>query len=202
MGPPGLSGVPECDASQWSSGTHQFPVRQMPHKGSNANANSRHIQAPTHQYTGAPGNVAAHRRVDLLDSEGHTAVELHKGGDTLRTFLTGLANTDSERVLTVRRINRLGLDSKTLLKPYFEKFGEVDEVMVSHTTPKSVNGSGQPHRDERRRIRPAVLGFIVMCKAEDAKAAMDYEGGNHVINGVTITAGPFQSHSIDESKKP
>merc|ERR1719453_470202 len=80
--------------------------------------------------------------------------------DTLRTNLRDLSACDPARVLMVRKINRLGLDSPALLEAYFSKFGVVERVMVSHSRAKSLFGRGNV------RVRPAGLGFLIMASAE------------------------------------
>jgi len=112
-------------------------------------------------------------------------------GDSLRSFLYDLAQVDDNpRVLSVRRINRLGFDSPKFLQAYFAKFGTVERVMVAHTTVKAKTPSGQ------NKARPAPLGFVVMSKAEEVQAALKL-GEAHTLEGVEITVQSFQSHSID-----
>jgi hypothetical protein len=117
----------------------------------------------------------------------------HEGEqNTLRTFLADLALLgDNSRIVMVRKISRLGLNSPELLKTYFSAFGIVERVMVSHTTPKSKGRS-----TERQRMRPAATGFVVMTTCDEAAAMLNHECGTHIINGETICVTAFQSHSI------
>jgi len=109
--------------------------------------------------------------------------------ESLKDHLRDLAELDSARVLMVRRINRLGMDSPLLLKAYFARFGDVDRVMVAHTRTKAKGL-------EKARVRPAPLGFVVMGTPEQAKAALA-QGEMHSVKGVDIGAYSFESHSID-----
>jgi len=114
--------------------------------------------------------------------------ELDPDADSLRTNLRDLAALDSARVIMVRRINKMGLDSAAALETYFAKFGTIERVMVSHSRSKSTNGVS--------RLRPATVGFVVMSKADEAKAAFTH-GIHHLVQGVTVELGHFQSHAID-----
>jgi RNA recognition motif-containing protein len=105
--------------------------------------------------------------------------------DTLRTNLRDLSNLEAERVLLVRKINRLGLDSAAILKAHFSQFGEVDRIMVSHSRAKSIFGRGEA------RVRPAGLGFLLMTKPEDVEAVLR-AGEEHVIEGATIWCSRFE----------
>jgi len=113
-------------------------------------------------------------------------------GDTLRTFLRDLSLVDDRRVLTLRKISRLGLDSPKLLETYLSKFGKVERIMISHTLSKTPGPLGE----QKTRLRPAALGFALMATVEDAQAALNYETA-HVACGVAICVTPFQSHNVE-----
>jgi len=112
----------------------------------------------------------------------HSKPEQGPDGGTLKTFLNDLALVEDERVLCLRKINHLGLDSATLLETHFSKFGKVARIMVQHSK-------------EKGRVRPATLGFAVMSNAEEAKAAFD-QGKTHIVAGMEIAVLPFSSHPI------
>jgi len=114
-------------------------------------------------------------------------VEMNPKGDTLRSNLKDLATMDSNRVILVRGITRLGLDSAAALEGYFAKFGTIDRVMVSHSHCKTAAGSV--------RMRPATVGFVVMSSVDEAQSAFA-SGAKHVVQGVSVALGPFQSHAI------
>jgi len=111
--------------------------------------------------------------------------------ESLKDHLRDLAELDQARVLMVRRINRLGLESPPLLKEYFARFGNVERVMVAHTRCKAKGL-------ENGRVRPAPLGFVIMSKPEEAHAALAH-GAEHSLQGVGITVSSFESHPIEES---
>jgi hypothetical protein len=113
--------------------------------------------------------------------------------DTLRTNLRDLSVLDHERVILVRKINRLGLESSQVLEAYFSAFGAVERVMVSHSRAKSMFGHGGA------RVRPAGLGFLVMSKAEEAHSVLAY-GSEHEVNGVAISVQPFESRPLDDAE--
>lgn len=105
--------------------------------------------------------------------------------ETLRTNLRELERMDHTRILIVRRINRLGLESPTWLKAHFSLSGAVDKVLIAHSRGKASYHTGKV------RVRPAGLGFIVMDTAADAQAVLS-AGKEQVINGVTITVQPYE----------
>jgi len=115
------------------------------------------------------------------------------GGDSLRTFLHELTHIDNSRVLSVRKISKLGYDSGPLLHTYFSEFGAVERVMVAPTTMRQRNRSEA--NSQRSRTRPACLGFVVMETAADVEAVLKF-GEVHTVEGVEIGAFPFQGHDI------
>jgi len=107
--------------------------------------------------------------------------------ESLSTHLRDLAQLEPGLVLMVRRINHLPDDPLSALKAHFSQFGTVDRVMASPT--RSCGKSG--------RVRPATCGFVVMSSTEEVQAVMAH-GTDHVIQGVTVVAGIFESHSVSE----
>jgi hypothetical protein len=71
---------------------------------------------------------------------------------SLRANLEILQSIDSNRIVQVRKINRLGFESAQVLEEYFSRYGQVDYVLVSHCYAKARN----------LRFRPSGLGFVVM----------------------------------------
>lgn len=109
--------------------------------------------------------------------------------DSLRKHLYDLAQVDSGRVLTVRKITRLGMDSPAPLKAYFSGFGTVERVMVSHANTKTPEG--------HVRVRPATVAFVLMSKVEEAEAIKAC--CEHIVQGVTVSVHDFQSHPADST---
>jgi hypothetical protein len=117
--------------------------------------------------------------------------EVESSGMNLRTHLRDLAAVESDRVLTLRKISQLGLDSPKLLEEYFtNKFGEVERMMVTPTIGKAAKSQ------TTTRLRPAPLGFVVMKTVEDAHAALHYKEA-HVVNGMEISVLTFNTHTVD-----
>jgi len=111
--------------------------------------------------------------------------------DSMATILKDLSLLDNGRVITLRKISRLGLNSTGVLQTHMAQFGSVQRVYAADTQSKCSKTS-------KIRVRPPVVGFVVMSTAEDAAAALKH-GSTHVVAGVEIVVGGFQSHSIDES---
>jgi hypothetical protein len=110
--------------------------------------------------------------------------------ESLSTHLRDLSIIDNARVIMLRKINHLGIEPNAALEAHFSTFGKVDRVMVSATRTKNANGTAS-------RLRPATVGFMVMADAGAVQAAIA-GGEEHTVQGVTIMASRFQSHSIDE----
>jgi hypothetical protein len=113
------------------------------------------------------------------------------GEESLSSQLKELVDIENARVLMVRRINRLGLNSAQPLKEHFSQFGDVDRVMVAPTRSKEVN--------HKVRVRPAPLGFVVMSTKEGAQAALA-RGSEHEVEEQSIGVFSFTSHSLDASQ--
>jgi hypothetical protein len=106
-------------------------------------------------------------------------------GETLRTHLEALADEDPNRILIVRRINRLGFESPQHLQNHFAEFGTVCRVFVAHSRVKPSAKRPVP------RVRPAGLGFVLMETAEDAHKVAN-SGPQMMINDVSIEVKLYQ----------
>jgi len=122
------------------------------------------------------------------------ASESSASEESLSSYLRDLALMDNSRVLMLRRINRLGLNSQAPLEEYFSQFGKVSRVMVAPTRSKAQFGQA------KARVRPAPLGFLVMDTAEEAQAAIS-AGAEHIIQGECISVLPFESHGVEQDAK-
>lgn len=109
-------------------------------------------------------------------------------GETLRTHLEALAGEDSNRILIVRRINRLGFESPTFLEKHFSEYGKVSRVFVAHSRVKPSAKRPVP------RVRPAGLGFVLMDNVEDANRIAT-AGPEMTINNVNIEVKLYQPGS-------
>lgn len=105
--------------------------------------------------------------------------------NTLRDNLRQLSEIDPKRVLMVRKINKLGLNSAQLLEIHFSQFGPVHKVLISHSIEKP-NG-------KRPRLRPAGLCFVAMENVADADTARQ-RGSEQTVLGVTIRVGEYEDH--------
>jgi hypothetical protein len=106
-------------------------------------------------------------------------------GETLRTHLEALADEDANRILIVRRINRLGFESPQHLQTHFSEFGKVRRVFVAHSRVKPSAKRPVP------RVRPAGLGFVLMETTEDALKIAN-SGPQMMINDVSIEVKLYQ----------
>lgn len=113
--------------------------------------------------------------------------------ESLRSHLKDLASIPNEKVLMLRRINRLGLESHATLQEHFSQFGTVERVMVAPTRAKAKPGQ------TKARVRAAPLGFLVMSTVEGAQAALKL-GAEHIVQGECIGVLQFSSHSVESEE--
>lgn len=146
----------------------------------------RHTQKPF-----TPFGASARRDHSKLQKPAQTSSNIVLDGseESLSTQLRDLSDIDNNRVVMVRKINRLGLESASPLKSHFSQFGSVERVMAAPARAKAQFGQA------KTRLRPATMGFVVMSTAEQANAAFKF-GAEHMLDGCTIVVSPFQSHSI------
>jgi len=118
---------------------------------------------------------------------------------SLRSNLQKMAKYDDKLIFMVRKINKLGLSSPIFLRDYFEKFGAIQEVFVTHAIDKQKD----PRLPEKQRIRPAGIGFVVMKKAEDVTAILQRDEAQHTLRGVTVTVCKYEYRAPkEETNKP
>lgn len=112
--------------------------------------------------------------------------------ETLRTHLRDLQKVSSDRVVLVRKINRLGFESADVLKQHYSMYGTVDRVLVAHSHVKSQN------RRCGSRLRPSGLGFVVMGSKQEAEAILEdgldqlIQAGETNKKAVTIRVQSFE----------
>jgi hypothetical protein len=118
--------------------------------------------------------------------------------ETLRMHLQSLLRVDSNRVLIVRKINRLGFASQSALLAHFSWYGVVEQVLVAHSRVKcdshSVGCGPVPSR-----LRPSGLGFIVMRRVAEAQAILAH-GSEHQVNGMLIHVQQFERRMSAEGE--
>ena len=79
-----------------------------------------------------------------------------------------LSPADELRIVTVRRVHKLGFKSALILRQFFARFGQVIDVVLlpMRSRPKaSADGN-------LRGARPSSMGFIVMSSAAEAQVAL------------------------------
>jgi hypothetical protein len=107
---------------------------------------------------------------------------------SLRSNLQKMAQYDDKLIFMVRKINKLGLSSPRFLRDYFEQFGAIQEVFVTHAIDKQKD----PSLPEKQRIRPAGIGFVVMKKAEDVTAILQRDEAEHTLRGVRVFVTKYE----------
>jgi hypothetical protein len=112
----------------------------------------------------------------------------------LASHLNELQSKDPDKILMVRKINRLGFDSAPTLKKHFEQFGLVDTVRLSNAHQKEPGG-----HTFQVRLRPSGIGFVVFENSEAAARVMA-EGETHIINGVEVHVRAFERRNCHASE--
>merc|ERR1740138_176310 len=116
------------------------------------------------------------------------------GGLLIGTVLNELNNEDPCKMIIVRKINRLGFGSASILKQYFGQFGIVEQVRLSNSHKKPEWSSGS------FRLRPSGIAFLVFADAQSASNAVA-AGKSQVVAGAEIFVTEFVSRT-ELSKDP
>lgn len=156
-------------------------------------AASEHSACPYTRFGAKQRGSTKAKRKDALKDNAQSQSTNDDPKETLRTNLRDLSFVDSARVIMVRKINRLGLESPRLLESYFSKFGTVERCMISHSRAKSIFGHGTA------RVRPAGLGFLVMASATEVESIMA-AGREHEIEGAIISTHAFETRELDAAE--
>lgn len=146
---------------------------------------SHHAFTPFQGRSRACGKPSKAAKGNSSTSQVDSKAEPLNDNDSLSTMLSSLALIEDSRILTLRKLGRLGFSSTSALQTYLSQFGIVDRIMVCHSRHK-VQSKAQAFR-----VRPGILGFAVMSNAKDAASALDV-GTTHVVSGVEIEVFPFQ----------
>ena len=76
--------------------------------------------------------------------------------------------SDEEKVITVRKVHKLGFRSQAILRRFFSKYGTVDDVVLL-----PMRARPKPGADGLTRgARPSSMGFVVMSSSHAAQAAL------------------------------
>lgn len=105
---------------------------------------------------------------------------------TLSTSLQLLSKEDPDKLIIVRRINKLGFKASRKLKQYFGEFGSVTRVLIAHSTCRDLKDS-----EGKVRQRPSSLGFVQMASAEAVRKALAL-GTEQEVEGATILVQKFE----------
>jgi len=105
---------------------------------------------------------------------------------TLSTSLQLLSKEDPDKLIIVRRINKLGFKASRKLKQYFGEFGNVVRVLIAHSTCRDLKDS-----EGKVRQRPSSLGFVQMASAEAVRKALAL-GTEQEVEGATILVQKFE----------
>jgi len=111
---------------------------------------------------------------------------------SLRSNLRRLATIDERRIVFVKKISKLGLNSSSFLKRYFTQFGSVEEVLCTHAIDKR-SDSG------KARARPTNTGFVVFRTKEAAASALR-KGSEQVVCDVCISVGAYE-HQVPKEDR-
>ena len=115
-------------------------------------------------------------------SELCVKTSVHGGGVMmcLASVLESLSDCDEHCVFSVRKINKLGFKSHSVLKKYFSQFGNVVAIFFL------------PYRykPDTSSVRPSSMAFIRMSAPDAVESIFKY-GGVHYIQGWPVTVQPF-----------
>lgn len=106
--------------------------------------------------------------------------------ETLRSILEKLRNEDPKRIFVVRHINKLGFRSRKALERHFQRYGEVEQVLVAH----SKANKAPMIADSFARQRPGNLGLVVMRRVKGVHRILAL-GSEQLVCGVPVTVHPF-----------
>jgi len=181
--PPGRQSPPGLDLPH--SVQHAQHLEQQPPPGLQAQEQKmrreRHCQQPP-----CPEGKPDHNLQRFLNNLKRAALVKENQGPTLKEHLKEIEKLyDPAQVVVVRKINKLGLNSKMPLEAHFSSYGTVESVRVSHALVKVAYRGHQVDK-----IRPAQCGFIVMSDKSAADAILSM-GQEQVVQGVPVRVYPF-----------
>jgi hypothetical protein len=107
---------------------------------------------------------------------------------TLRSHLEELKAVDEDCIFVARRINKLGFNSREILKMHFSWYGEVYRVLVAHSKANTFCDQAG-----KLRFRPGGLGLVVMKRPASVKAILSCE--DHIIAGHKMSVQSFHRNN-------
>jgi hypothetical protein len=166
----------------------QRPAKMPPRQGNNQQHSGNNVPkgGNNQQHIGnnvPKGGIAP---TTMPPRRGGVPAPKAPGGEeeTLRTHLRDLQKVEAERVVLVRKINRLGFDSPAALEAHYSRYGTVERILVAHSHVKSQN------RRIAARLRPSGLGFVVMGSKEEVEAILS-DGPEQMVSGALIRVQIF-----------
>eukprot|EP00913_Durusdinium_trenchii_P031299 g29306.t1 len=96
---------------------------------------------------------------------------------------------DPDKLIIVRRINKLGFKASRKLKQYFGEFGTVVRVLIAHSTCRDLKDT-----EGKVRQRPSSLGFVQLASAEAVRQALAL-GTEQEVEGAVILVQKFERQS-------
>lgn len=108
----------------------------------------------------------------------------------IATQLNELQEEDPDKIVVVRKINRLVSDSANLLKKHFGRFGVVEEVRLSNAHNK------EPGVSFNVRLRPSGIAFVVFESLAVVSQVLA-EGDKQMIFGVEVCVRRFERRRCD-----
>lgn len=119
-------------------------------------------------------------------SELSVKTSVHGGGVMmcLASVLESLSDCDELCVFSVRKINKLGFKSHSVLKKYFSQFGHVVAIFFL------------PYRykPDTSSVRPSSMAFVRMSSRDAVESIFTF-GCVHYISGWPVTVQPFTRSS-------
>lgn len=137
---------------------------------------------------------------DDSGSNNTTSIQSPAHCETLRMHLRSLLKVESNRVLIVRKINRLGFASPQALSDHYSWYGRVERVLVAHSRVKSGNNAGITSTNMPSRLRPSGLGFVVMSTVEEADTILA-QGPEQVVCGAVIRVQRFERRMVEDEEE-
>mmetsp|Transcript_3335 Transcript_3335/g.7794 ORF Transcript_3335/g.7794 Transcript_3335/m.7794 type:complete len:725 (+) Transcript_3335:90-2264(+) len=130
--------------------------------------------------------------IEYMDQEMLRLRTKLKPKQTLRGYLEELRSEDPRCIFIVRRINKLGFRSKSMLESHYARYGKVLQVCVAHSKVKPLPNSGQT-----ARTRPGNFGLVVMQDPASVQKVLD-KGPIHAVDGVEISVQKYQPNRLEE----
>jgi len=142
----------------------------------------------------APGLDAPNADADSAADQAFRLKTTSQNSNTMRQNLKELENIDHGRIVLVRKINRLGLQSPDILKAHYAQYGKVESVLTPHSHVKLRSGVGW-------RLRPTCLGFVVMSEVSEVEKILADGSEQQIRGGRPGSVDAFVTISVQAFKQ-